>query len=97
MSDISVRQGKIVIPATEIPITLEADVIVVGGGPSGFGAALGAARRGANTVLIERFGVPGGNITVGIMPCAGFGPIDGVHKEFWERLEEEGYLFNISG
>jgi len=87
--------GKIALPATEIPITKEADVIIVGGGPSGFGAALCAARNGADTLLIDRFGVPGGNITVGMMPCAGFEPIGVVHRDFWERLEKEGYLFNI--
>jgi len=95
MTNHSGMEGKILIPETEIPMTLEADVIVVGGGPSGFGAALRAARKGVNTILIDRFGVPGGNITVGLMPCAGNRPIEGVHKEFWERLEEEGYLFNI--
>ena len=95
MTNGSNRRGKIVLPATEIPIAIETDVIVVGGGPSGFGAALCAARNGADTLLIERFGIPGGNITVGMMPCAGFGPIGIVHNEFWERLEKEGYLFNI--
>lgn len=95
MTNESNRSGKITLPATEIPITMGADVIVVGGGPSGFGAALCAARNGADTLLIERFGIPGGNITVGIMPCAGMGPIGGVHTEFWEILKREGYLFNI--
>ena len=46
--------GKIALPATEIPITKEADVIIVGGGPTGFGAALCAARNGADTLLIDR-------------------------------------------
>jgi flavin-dependent dehydrogenase len=36
------------------------DVIVVGGGTSGMNAALAAARSGASTALIERFGHPGG-------------------------------------
>ncbi len=36
------------------------DVLVVGGGPAGIGAALGAARAGAKTLLIESCGFFGG-------------------------------------
>jgi len=36
------------------------DVIVIGGGPSGFGAALGAAKRGVSVALVERHPVLGG-------------------------------------
>ena len=39
---------------------LETDVLVVGGGPAGIGAALGAARTGINTLLIESCGFFGG-------------------------------------
>ncbi|MEM4247740.1 MAG: FAD-dependent oxidoreductase [Candidatus Nanoarchaeia archaeon] len=49
----------------EIPLTIEADVIVVGGGPGGIGAAVMSARQGAKTVLIERYGVLGGMASVG--------------------------------
>jgi hypothetical protein len=37
------------------------DVAVVGGGPAGFAAALGAARAGARTLLVERESRLGGN------------------------------------
>jgi len=47
-------------PPKEIPVLYEADVIVVGGGPAGIGAALAAARNGAKTILIDRFGCLGG-------------------------------------
>jgi len=39
------------------------DVVVCGGGPGGIGAALGAARAGAKTLLIERYGFLGGGAT----------------------------------
>ena len=51
-------------PAQEqIPVLHEADVIVLGGGPGGIGAAVGAARNGAKTVLLERYGFLGGMAT----------------------------------
>ncbi len=45
---------------TGINNTWETEVLVVGGGPAGIGAALGAARKGANTLLIENQGFFGG-------------------------------------
>src|SRR3954463_5912780 len=51
----------------------EADVLVVGGGPSGLGAALGAAHAGADVVLAERYGFLGGNATAAlVMPLMSF-------------------------
>jgi len=44
----------------DIPLIHEAEVIVVGGGPGGIGAAVMAAREGARTILIERHGYLGG-------------------------------------
>ncbi len=54
-------------PAREIPIAAETDVVVAGGGPGGMIAALAAARAGANTLLVERFGCLGGVATSGLM------------------------------
>ena len=41
------------------------DVVVAGGGPAGVCAAVSAARQGAKTLLIERFGILGGMMTSG--------------------------------
>ena len=43
------------------------DVIVIGGGPGGIGAAIGSARMGARTALIERYPVLGGMGTVALV------------------------------
>jgi ribulose 1,5-bisphosphate synthetase/thiazole synthase len=55
---------KIIEPVREIDVVHETDVLVVGSGPGGLAAAIGAARAGANVTLVERFGCFGGNITV---------------------------------
>ncbi len=51
--------------ATSIPVVGEYDVIVVGAGPAGIAAAVTAARQKSKVVLIERYGVVGGNLTAG--------------------------------
>ena len=45
----------------------EVEVCVVGGGTAGVCAALAAARNGARTFLVERFGAPGGATTTGLV------------------------------
>ncbi|EES4391354.1 putative intracellular survival FAD-dependent oxidoreductase IbeA [Escherichia coli] len=50
-------------PARNIPVLTTTEVLVVGGGPSGIAAAMSAAREGAATMLIERFGCFGGMMT----------------------------------
>jgi len=54
-------------PSRETRVCREADVVVVGGGPGGVSAAISAARAGARTVLIERYGHLGGMATGGLV------------------------------
>jgi hypothetical protein len=56
-----------------IPVIDHYDVVVAGGGPSGVCAAVAAARSGAKTCILERYGILGGNMTTGHV-----GPIMGV-------------------
>jgi len=60
-------------PSREIPVMRKVDVVVVGGGSGGFGAAIAAARNGAETLLVERYGFLGGMVTGGLVPWI---PID---------------------
>ena len=61
------KDGKVIRPAAEILVFHRADVVVVGGGPAGFAAAVGAARTGAKVALVERYGSLGGLFTNGMV------------------------------
>jgi hypothetical protein len=81
-------------PARDIKVCREADVVVVGGGPGGVGAAVAAARTGANTVLLERYGHLGGMGTGGLVTILpnmsdinGKQQIAGLCKEWVDRLD----------
>jgi hypothetical protein len=62
----------------QIPVTKEPDVLVAGAGPAGIGAAIAAARQGARTLLVERYGFLGGNLTIAMVnPMFTFHDIQG--------------------
>lgn len=60
-------EGYLREPAREIPVVASADVVVVGGGPAGFAAAIGAARQGSSVILLERHNHLGGLWTGGLV------------------------------
>ena len=74
----------------------EYDVAVCGGGPAGIIAAVAAARNGARTILIERYGFLGGMATLSLVsPISVFNKkrkriIAGIPLEFAEEMERLG-------
>ncbi len=89
------------LPSGDAPVIVEADVVVCGAGSAGLGAALAAARDGAEVALLERWPFFGGNAT-----AASLGAIcglyvarqdtfaylsDGVAREWAEGLAAAGH------
>ena len=56
-------RGHIKEPARKVAVVDGADVVVVGGGPAGFAAAVAASRQGLDTLLLERGYFLGGLFT----------------------------------
>jgi hypothetical protein len=74
----------------------EFDVMVVGGGNAGCAAAIAAARHGAATLLVERYGFLGGTATAAMVaPWMTFHSgnqriVGGIAQEMVERLMRKG-------
>ena len=89
-------------PQRKTPLLGTFDVVVLGGGPAGIAAATAAARAGAATILIERYGFLGGMGTAaGVTNFCGLHAnvhgeirrvVHGVADDFTERIDALGGL-----
>jgi len=81
-------------PIRSTPVIAETEVLVVGSGPAGLAAAVSAARESVNTMLVERYGSFGGNISqVGVNSIAWYRfedtyDVQGIGIEFERRALE---------
>ena len=81
-------------PEKQIPVLAKVDVVVAGAGPTGFAAAVAAARNGAEVMLVEKENYVGGLLTC--LPILGFYNyqgqqlIYGIADELVQRLVERG-------
>jgi len=79
-----------------IPVVHGVDVLVVGGGPGGIGAAVAAARLGAKTLLCEQYGFLGGMASAGLVGPFMWSGLDGdsfdsgVFLEWCHTMEKMG-------
>ena len=75
-------------PARDVPVVDEVEVLVVGAGPAGCGAALAAARQGAKTLLVEQFNCVGGMATSGLMSNFSGSPQSPFVRELLDAMEQ---------
>ena len=88
------------IPEQTISVIAETDVLVVGSGPGGMSAAISSARAGVETMLVERYGCFGGNLThVGVEGIAwyrrsGTVDVEGIGIEFEQRAKAQNASYD---
>lgn len=79
-------------PGRRVPVRAEVDVLVAGGGPGGFAAAVAAARAGATALLVEQYGCVGGMGTIGHVLTWSGSVRGGLFEEFKGRVREANGL-----
>ena len=91
--DVVVEQEK------KVPVAYDVDVAVAGSGVAGCFAAIAAARSGVETLLVDRFAYPGGNMGPGMIAGGSLtggafkhlnGGFTGIPREFIQRHVELG-------
>ena len=83
LSPIYRTDAAIPLDGTRLPVVASCDVLVVGAGTSGLPAALVAAERGADTLVVEKYGDVGGTHTIGGVSKYWYGR----KTRFFQRLD----------
>ena len=75
----------------DTPVSAQYDVVVAGAGPAGVCAAIAAARGGARTLLVERYGFLGGMWSAGfIIPLFDFANKQYIVTEIVDEVKKRG-------
>jgi predicted nucleic acid-binding protein len=90
--------GEMIELKKSVPVVADVDVLVVGAGIAGSTAVVTAARYGAKTMVVDRFGYPGGNMGPGMiggalnleLPDSMAKGLPGIPGEFVRRCEAYG-------
>ena len=96
-------EGYVKEPSRRTPVVDRADVVIIGGGPAGFAAAVSAARQGVDVLMLEREYFLGGLFTgCGVTPIINsWSPsekgnrvqaVAGICDELCGRLDKAGML-----
>jgi len=79
-------------PAKDIEVLDSADIVILGAGPAGCGAAIAAGRLGLDVLLVERYGylggMPAGGLVIGYFEYNR--GMKGITTEFVDRITEDG-------
>jgi len=90
MKDYIINNNIVIEPQRELPVLDTTDVVIAGGGVAGFGAAIGSARLGVKTILVENLGFLGGVATAQMMQAINTGKyIDGAMVELIDRMHKK--------
>lgn len=87
MNAYELNDGKITLAGEQIEVIGEYDVVVVGGGMAGVGAAVAAGKQGARVMIVENTSALGGIATMGLVNI----PLDfvsGVGAEFFDEMNK---------
>lgn len=74
-----------------VPVLYDVDVAVAGSGIAGTFAAIAAARAGARTLVIDRFGMPGGNIGPGMVNNGSWNTCYEIPRGYTWGIQKEMY------
>jgi hypothetical protein len=84
--------GKVPCAARELPVLCETELLIAGGGTTGGPAAVGAARKGVKTVVVEKLYELGGVQTIGMICGYYYGNVRGFTSVIDEGIKTKGAI-----